>query len=194
MQGDQTAHVARELTRRLHARGFDVLFDHGTRGLDSADTLGKIVSWYGHELKRGTRLAFLDIAVVLRGTNDVFALVEIEETSVKPKVLLGDVLATLLGAGITFRRERHLNVGEWTTLIVLARSNARTDTQFTLHQRRIAFLEEKVNQLKLLLRTLDASSLASVGPIKMGLFRDASELEQTLVSWIEGALPKVERS
>jgi hypothetical protein len=47
-----------------------------------------VVGHFGKEYKSGALLAFLDIAVVSQDTDKVIALIEIEETTDKPKVLL----------------------------------------------------------------------------------------------------------
>jgi len=120
----------------------------------------------------------LDIAVVLRETGKALVLVEIEESTDTPKVLLGDVLATLLGDRITFREGRNLEVGEWTALIVLARSKGGS------HQKRADFLENRIAQLKPFLSTPNAS----IGGIVVDLFKDERELESKLITQVERAL------
>jgi hypothetical protein len=120
--GQQTAQAARALAQALGS-AFKVLFDHGTQGVDPPDCLGEIVSSVGTDFGRGDQLAQLDIAVVRRDTNEVLALIEVEESVATPKLLLGDLLATLLGDQITFQGER-LAVGPGTTLIVLTRESS----------------------------------------------------------------------
>jgi len=181
-RGTLTAQMARILSRADECRGFDVLFDHGQKGTDPPDKLGKIVSWFGSEYKLSARLALLDIAVVLHGSRKVFALIEIEETTDKPKVLLGDVLATLLGDRITFQRKRNLEIGPWTTLIVFACSSEGT------HQTRIDLLEKQVNQLRSRLSTPNAS----IGRIVIDTFRDRLELQDRLKRQVAKALLEVE--
>ena len=173
--GELAARMARKLSPKPEFRGYDVLFDHGDKEIDPPDKVGRIVSWFGSEYKRDARLAFLDIAVVSRDSGKVFALIEIEESTSKPKVLLGDVLATLLGDKITFQGKRDLKVGRWTKLIAIAHTNKTAQ---------IAFLRDQVNQLRPLLST----SNASIGQIVIDTFDNEPELETKLTQAVEHAL------
>jgi hypothetical protein len=111
--------MASILSRELNNQPLDVLFDHGQKEPGPNDRVGKLASWFGPEFKLESRLSLIDIAVVLRGSAKALALIEIEETTDKPKVVLGDVLAILMGNGIKFQGKRDLLVGRWTSLIVL---------------------------------------------------------------------------
>ena len=176
--GELTASVAIFLSQELSPKGFDVLFDHAPKGTVPPETLGKIVSWFGREYNSNTRLGFLDIAVVSSHTQKALALVEIEETTDKPKVLLGDILATLLGSGIKFQGNRNLRIGPWTTLVVMARS------RWPSHQARISFLLEQAEEIKSKLSTPNAS----IGQIVIDLFRDEKDLLDKLPRQIEKAV------
>jgi hypothetical protein len=123
-------------------------------------------------------LAQLDIAVVAPTSDKVVALLEIEETTDKPKVLLGDVLAMLLGDAVKFQGKRDLQVGSWTTLVVLGRSRTQP------HPTRIAFLREQANHLKAVLST----SNAAVGQIVIDHFHERLELERKVRQWIQYAV------
>ncbi len=173
--GILTTKIARALSPELESKGFDVLYGHGQLGTDSSDRLGKLKSWFGPKYVARAVLADLDIAIVMRHTDQLIVLVEVEETTSKPKVLLGDVLATLLGSHITFQGKRHFQVGEWTSLIVLARS-----TNPAYHSR-IAFLEEQANQLKTILDTPNAK----IGKVVIRGFQNEPELEQMLRQLIQ---------
>jgi len=173
--GILTAKIARALSPELEAQGFDVLYGHGQLGTDSSDRLGKLKSWFGPNYRASAVLADLDIAIATRDTDQLIALVEVEETTSKPKVLLGDVLATLLGGHITFQGKRHFHVGEWTSLIVLARSTNPA------HQSRIAFLEAQANHLK---SKLDIPN-AKIGKVVIRGFQNELELEQMLRELIQ---------
>jgi hypothetical protein len=61
----------------------------------------------------------LDIAIYRRvgKSRAAVVLIELEESKLTPKVLLGDIFSTLLGRSITSKRVP-LRVGRWTTLIV----------------------------------------------------------------------------
>jgi hypothetical protein len=149
--GELTTDLARYLAIVLEPNWFEILYDHGDTSQDTTGQIGRIVSWFGPEYKSEARLAFLDIAIVSKETGNAVALIEIEETTVKPKVIIGDVLATLLGDRITFKGERTLDVGPWTTLIVFVKGMGDS------HGERIWYLQEKMNLLKSSLGTPNAT-------------------------------------
>jgi hypothetical protein len=169
--GELTAQVARALTTRFKSRA-EILFDHGKAQSDGVDKVGKIHAWYGDALKRDSRLADLDIAVVLPRSNRVLLLIEVEESSTSAKTLLGDVFAAVLAEHFTFQGKRELETGDWTMLIVLAQAA----TQGKL----IPFLSEKL---------ANAKSLHS-GKIIIDTFGDTSDLEKKLTQHIEQALSR----
>jgi hypothetical protein len=148
--GEYTARAARLLIQRLPAEQYDILFDHGQTGIDSSEQLGRITVWYGSAYTSQARLAFLDIAVLERETDRVRVLIEIEESTSKPKVIIGDAVAVLLGEQITFQSTRHLKVGPWTTLLVLVQSAALSSTT------RLTYLQNQLNLLKGCLQTRNA--------------------------------------
>ncbi len=183
--GVRTAWVAQRLQEEFTDRGFDVLHDHGQKGVELDDTPGKLRSWFGSKSTRETALADLDLAVVSRDPNEAkkykaYVLVEIEETTHKPKIILGDIFATLLGNGITFQGERALDVGNWTTFIVLAHN------EHDSHRDRLAYLQEQAIQLKTHLATPNAS----IGRIILDTFRDETDLEDKLRRYIEESLSR----
>ncbi len=113
----------------------------------------------------------------------MIALIEIEETTTKPKKKVSCFwvmrnLATLLGGHITFQGNRELLVGPWTTLIVLAHG------AMPLNQSRIAFLEHQVNQIKDHLTTPNAN----IRRVIVVGFENEMELEQTLSALIQEAV------
>ncbi len=176
--GELTAQIARQLSTELEPRGFEVLFDHGQHGIDCAERLGEIVSWFGDSYDRGSRLAVLDIAVIFRNSDKVAALIEVEETTQNPKVLIGDVMATLLGEHMKFQGKRDLEVGEWTTLIVLVKDKAQKPRAVT------EFLEKKLKELKFCLSTANAH----IGRLVVLTFTDTSDLKAKLKAQIEEAI------
>lgn len=155
----------------------DVLFDHGDPQKDPKEKLGRIVSWFGPEYRRDTRLAFLDIAVVRRSSNKSLALIEIEERKAPPKVIIADVLATLLGDHVSFQGgQRHLDIGAWTTLIVLAYAGV-TGTRSA----QLDLLNKRLNRIRGQLSTPNAS----IGNIVVDTFQNVAELEKKLLHEIE---------
>jgi hypothetical protein len=185
-RGALTMQAARVLQPEFSQQGFDILHDHGQVGLDSPLLLGRISSWFGEAYKRGTILADLDMAVVSHAAavshsqERVYALIEIEETNNKPKVILGDVLATLLGKGIKFQGTRDLQVGRWTTLIVLAHDKHQSQLN------RLPYLETQSKYLRENLLTPNAS----IGRVVIDTFVDDLQLEEKLRQSIAEALNK----
>ncbi len=177
IHGTLTIQMAHALAQELEPQGFVVLHDHHQPGVDSAGKLGKPRSWFGPIYAAHALLADLDIVVAAKDTDQLIALVEIEETTDKPKVLLGDVLATLLGDYITFQGQQ-FQAGPWTSLIVLAHSTNPT------HQDRIRYLETQVNHLKDTLNTRNAK----IGKVVIRSFQDKQDLEETLKILIQTSI------
>jgi hypothetical protein len=176
--GVLTSAVAHSLQCEFNKQGCDVLHDHGQEDGDFPENLGKIRSWSGSSLKSETLLADLDMAIVSHVGKKIYALIEIEETTDKPKVILGDVLATLLGNGIAFQGKLDLQVGEWTTLIIMAYDAHQ------LHGDRLVFLSEQANLLKEKLSTPNAA----IGRIILDTYTSKMELEDKLKQHVYDAI------
>ena len=168
--GALTTQIAHSLHQELDNQGFDVLHDHRQKEINQPAKLGKPRSWFGSTLNSKTLLADLDIAIVFRQDKKIYALIEVEETTSKPKVILGDILATLLGSGIAFQGKLDLQVGDWTTLVVMV-SDAHN-----LHKERLAFLSEQAAVLKEKLTTPNAS----IGRIIVDSFSSEKQLENKI--------------
>jgi hypothetical protein len=141
-QGRMMIKAAETLYGYYAARGYDVLYDHGS----TKDHIGKIASRFGDSQGRDVELSQPDIAIVEKGSNRVFALIEIEEANDDPKILMGDLFGILLGDHISFRGERELAVGGHTSLIVLGKSMAP-------HRKRNEYLREQAMKVKSSLST-----------------------------------------
>ena len=120
--GQSTSNVANNIKRKLNEEGYDVYSDHGEAG----EFIGTIAVSYEEKtegkLGREEEISQLDIAVMKRNANEGIALVEIEETTDNPKKLIGDIFAVLMGNSIYLpgKKKRKLDVGDWTTLIIIA--------------------------------------------------------------------------
>lgn len=132
-----TAKVAREISPFWDERGFYVLYDHDL----SNKNVGKIMSRFGESYGRSTQLSHIDIAIVEKNSDRVFALIEIEETTNKPKSILGDVFGILMGEHISFGKERPLLVNEQTILAIFVKSKVSRED-------RNKYLREKVEKVK----------------------------------------------
>ena len=176
--GELTAKVAEYLRQELDARGLDVFHDHG----ESAEHVGRILSWFGEASAPSleTALSSLDVAVVDRkpGKAPAYALVEIEETNDRPKNLLGDVFGTLLGSKITFKK-KDLEVGEWTTLIVIGNGpeSHRPRNEFLAHEARAA-------------QPTLAAGNNTIGEVVIQSFTRESELAPMLRQLVEHAVQR----
>lgn len=185
-RGALTMQAARVLQQEFSPAGFDILHDHGEKGIDSPLLLGKIRAWFGDTYTSQTILADLDMAVVSHAAavshdqERVYALIEIEETTSRPKTILGDVLATLLGKGIRFQDVRDLQVGRWTTLIVLAHDK---------HASLLNRLPYLATQSKVLRENLLTPN-ATIGRIIIDTFVDYLQLEEKLRQNITDAINK----
>ena len=94
-------------------------------------------------------MSHIDIAIVKKsseGTDRVFALIEIEETTDKPKVLLGDVFGVLMGEHISTRSGNSIRVDKHTIFVILAKSKV-------VHKKRNKYLLNKVMAIKNYLTT-----------------------------------------
>jgi len=179
-RGALGAQMARMLSEAFENRGAEVLFDHGQKEVDPANQLGKIVTWLGHQKRSDAMLAELDIAILIRESGKVCALIEVEETTDKPKVLLGDVFATLLGDRVTFQGDRNLPVGPWTTLIVMVRDRDQA------HQSRMAFLQQEVDHI----RSAISRPNATIGRVVLASFGDPTDLKNKLKQQVEWAIQR----
>jgi hypothetical protein len=160
--GQITARVAREISPYWEERGYQVLYDHDPAG----EAVGKVVSSFGDlPYDRNTQLSHVDIAIVEKDTNKVFALIEIEETTDKPKTILGDILGVLMGEHVSFGKQRPLLVDEQTILVVLVKSKVS-------HIKRYEYLHEKVMKIKASLLTTNSV----IGRIDIKDFSDDANL------------------
>ena len=171
--GDLTARIAITLSKDLGSKGYYVLSDHSPSNIN----VGRIASWYKGEYKREARLSLLDIAIVDRNTDQVHALIEIEETNDRPKNFLGDAMGILLGDQISFGKNQPLKVGKWTTLIIVGKGP-------TSHQERNCYLQRKVIDLQHHLGTGNAS----IGHVFIENYSDETELVLILNKRIETAI------
>jgi hypothetical protein len=157
--GELTVKMALKLSVYWEERGYKVLYDHGP-----SNESGTIVSTIKKEYHREDELSQLDIAIVKQGSNQVAALVEIEETTDNPKTFIGDVFGVLLGEYIFFKRQE-LHIGVFTTLIVVGVNK-------TNHKDRNAYISDQVNRIKTSLGTQNAK----IGKVVIKTYIDEMEL------------------
>jgi hypothetical protein len=160
MHGEITA----EIGKGLKFEGYDIFYDHGT----FSKNVGKIVSALVKDYEREDELSQLDIAIVEQNSDKVVVLVEIEETSDRPKIFLGDIFGVLFGEYIFFKGNS-LKVGDFTTLIVVGVSK-------TNHKERNQYIQDQVNKVKASLDTLNSK----IGKVVIKTYVDEEELETLL--------------
>jgi len=189
-KGQMTARIAEKLSRYYDKKLFKVIHDHALKKENKVyddnspieeNNVGEIASWFGLEENRSrrTRLSQLDIAVVERNTDKVFALIEVEETINKPKTLLGDVFAALWGNYFTFGDVSNhcaLSIGNWTTLIVMCKDSDDDKD-------RIGFLNNNVETLI----AAQSGEYPLIRKVFIESFTDELELERKLKNQIEAA-------
>ena len=163
--GEITVGIARNITDDWNKRGYDVFYDHGA----SSKNTGKIVSVSRKDYKRGDELSQLDIAIVERASgNKVVALIEIEETSDRPKTILGDVFGVLFGKHLFFKRTE-LKVGEFTTLFVVGIKKTKLEG-------RNLYIQGQINKVKASLDTQNSR----IGNVMVMVFENEDELVKKL--------------
>ena len=178
-----TVPTAQYLLQELGGKPFQVIFDHG-----SAETSSQIISWFGPAYVpplRPKQLAQLDIAVIHRETNQAITLVEIEDSSNNPKTLLSDLLALLLGSGVTVKGGQAILLGSWTTFIVLAKvEEQQTQSEY---RERIQFLDRQINQIHKALQTPNAA----VGQITLDTFISQTDLNQKVSHYVNRGIGSI---
>lgn len=160
-----------EIGKSLEFEGYDVLYDHGV----SSKTVGRIVSYFSDKNERGTQLSYLDIAIVKKNTNQAVALIELEETANRPKTIIGDIFAFLMGEKVVFQGNE-LEVGNWTTLIVLGFSKLQ-------HLKHNQYILEKVEKVRAALGTKNCE----IRKIVIETYSDKGELSSRLMSLLDQA-------
>jgi hypothetical protein len=170
-RGQLTTKMARAISQYWEPRGYYVLYDHDP----SSHNVGKIVSSFGEQPpRRSTQLSHIDIALVEQSSGKVFALIEIEETTDKPKTLLGDVFGILIGEHISFGKDHPLLVDENTALFVFGKS------KFS-HVERNDYVLDKVKRFSSYLETGNSK----ITKIEIKTFSTDGELKDLLTDNIE---------
>ena len=166
-----TAHgqLTSKIGQSLQLEGYDVFYDHGI----SSNNIGRIVSYFGDKNERGTQLSFLDIAVVKKNTKELLALIEIEETMDKPKTIIADIFAFMMGDHVVFKG-KELKVGTGTTLIVIGYNKVR-------NKKHHEHIREKANNIKPALGTNNSK----VGNIWIDTYSDEEKLSTVLTSLLK---------
>ena len=116
--GHRTRQIAERLEENLRAdperySGVQLFYDHG----DSSKTeVCQPTAYMGRRYGVDATLSGLDIVLVYRGR--VFLLVEVEESQVRPKTIIGDVFGVVLSERVSIRR-RSYPIGDATMIVAM---------------------------------------------------------------------------
>jgi hypothetical protein len=105
--GKRTRQIAERLEERLRAdpvrySGVQIFYDHG----DSSKTeVCQPTSYIGRKYGADATLSGLDIVLVCKGK--VFLLVEVEESQVRPKTILGDIFSVVLSERVRIKAKSY---------------------------------------------------------------------------------------
>jgi len=171
MAGGQifTAPTAVCLTEHYRHADRQVFYDHGGDGAQ------RLYIWFGAtypQPRAAQHLAWVDIVVAEPTSRKVYQIIEIEDSSARPKTVLADLMAVLLGDGLAFGGHTDWQIGPWTTFSVCV--YAKADTAPT----RLAYLHQQVTQLQPCLQTRNAA----LGRIVLATFQTQTELIRQLTA------------
>jgi hypothetical protein len=175
--GEITAALGKELSgsSELAKLGYAVIYDHGKGG---ADDVGVTSAWIGDEKQRDNRLAEIDIVVYELQGNKARLLIEIEESGDNPKKIIGAAMATLFGEKISSSGQEDLQIGQWTTLLVLAKGEGDA------HIERTRLIEEKIN----FLLSAEGRNKMKVGAVKLVLFQHEDDLKPMVIGMLKSKI------
>ena len=188
--GGLTGRVAGILHRRMSQDFLVLCSNHDPANRLPHQQVHKTVCWYDTAPPvRGLDIADLDITVVHREQNMVCALVEMEDIADRPKTIIGDAAATLIGRRLSYQSGSghvYLKVDRWTVLMVLAARKGDPN------HGRLGYLQQMVNALHAGLRTQNSiagsAANAALGQVVLGTFGlglDEETLAQELADDIE---------
>jgi len=179
--GPSTSAVAESITEELNKKGYDVYYDHG----QASKFVGKIAVSIEKKLGREKEISQMDIAVIERNLSGernlrrVIALIEIEETTDNPKKLIGDIFAVLLGTSAFLLGGEQVDVGEWTTLIIIGKG---ADHKYR---------DDKICEMALKARFTLATNNSNIGNIVIKSFSEDKPLKNLLVRQIKKAIQRI---
>lgn len=134
--GKMTAELGQLLELEISGPEIKVIYDHGDK---QNENVGAISAYYD-ELRRDTKLAEIDIAILDKDDN-VILLIEVEESDDRPKTIIGDAMTIFLSDGIAFKGETKKPNSDEIILLILFREPESG------HEERNRKIEEKLNGL-----------------------------------------------
>lgn len=120
--GEKTGQFGLWLTEYIHEnhpnQGYQVYYDHGDSG--KHDNVAVIKGFLGDTVTSKNKLADVDV-MVANQNHEVLLLIEIEESPLSPKTLLGDVFASILSTKFAVNvggKQIYFSVTKQTKLLV----------------------------------------------------------------------------
>ena len=108
--GEKTGQFGLWLTNYVCEKKADedylVYYDHGDPALH--DNVKVIKGFIGEQVKNANRLTDIDV-LVANQNREILLLIEIEESPISPKTLLGDVFASLVSTKFSVLEDEHVN-------------------------------------------------------------------------------------
>jgi len=146
--GKNTAELGRRIRGRIREAGredLEVFFDHGRRGESK-----RPVPYFDH-YDASTSLAFVDIAVISKGTNRVLVLCEVEEEGANPKKIIGDCFNIFLSDFVRIERRPYDFKGAHLILGVRVHEKGKAARKISSLEKRIpaCIKEEALKGIKL---------------------------------------------
>ena len=142
--GEKTGQFGLWLTESLKDfHQYQVYYDHGDPEVDNH--VAVIKAFLGETVNKDNKLADVDV-MVANQENEILLLIEIEESPISPKTLLGDVFACLLSSGFAVKVEReqvYFRVTAQTQLWIVGTVSGRKAGEGDL----IDQVQEKINRM-----------------------------------------------
>ena len=161
--GEKTGEFGLWLTEMLKDQPqFQVYYDHGNP--EENDNVSVIKAFLGEKVTKENKLAEIDVMVVDQ-SDEILLLIEIEESPISPKTLLGDVFASALSSGFAAVRageQTYFRVTQqtqlWVAGYVLSENSQKTAF--------LAHIQRKINVLN------KANVTSSVGEVRLIIEND----------------------
>jgi hypothetical protein len=108
--GEKTGQFGLWLTEYINEerseKDYLVYYDHGDQA--RYDNVKVIKGFIGEKVKNANRLTDIDV-LVANQENEILLLIEIEESPISPKTLLGDIFSSLVSTNFSVRKDEQVN-------------------------------------------------------------------------------------
>jgi len=142
--GEKTGQFGLWLTKALKDYPqYQVVYDHGNRKEHA--NVAVIKAFIGDKVTKDNKLADIDVVVTNRA-GEILLLIEIEESPISPKTLLGDVFASLFSSGFAANiagKQNYFRVTPQTQLWVAGYVSSENSEKYEL----IDMMQDRINQI-----------------------------------------------